>query len=550
MTALARGNFSIGMGNAVEVNDTLPAYGEDPQAIIDFLLSQVSELRTIAEGKADAGKLKTLIQFSDEAIRIQAENIAMVGAVTFLDVWRDQTGQVIGGVHPSLTRIRGGVVQTGQIISNNWSPSEGTAIDLDTSEIWMGGSSAPSLYFDGAGNLTISGTLDAGSIIADSVTVGGVTLGVIKANAQAGFDIQQKLEVSGTTVLRGVIQPDNTGAIAIGSITWNATTGALTGGTGIALTEWGIIGAASGVAKFTIEAATGNANFAGTLTAGAIIAGSVTIGTGGGETVTSIQNNAQAGYNIQQALTVSGTTVLRGVLQPDNTGAIAVGTITWNSTTGALTGGTGVAITEWGIIGAASGAVKFSIEASTGNAVFAGTLSAATGTFAGSLSAATGTFAGSLSAATGTFSGSLSAASGTFAGTISTSGSVLASGSVTAGTYSGAVVGSTTSSSVAGIYGRNTHASGIAVIGHNTTAGTAAFFQSTGGICVDAIANPFSGGTGLRASGNPNAIEVLSGVVAMGNNKFTKTRVAGQLLRVYAPGGAEIAGSPFEYQFE
>lgn len=102
-------------------------------------------------------------------------------------------------------------------------------------------------------------------------TVNGVAASTLTAQAQAGYDIQQKLEVSGTAVLKGVLVPTDSGALKTGSITWNSTTGALTGGTGIAVTEWGIIGAAAGVTTFTLEAATGAATFKGNISGGANI---------------------------------------------------------------------------------------------------------------------------------------------------------------------------------------------------------------------------------------------------------------------------------------
>lgn len=126
-----------------------------------------------------------------------------------------------------------------------------------------------------------------------------------------------------------------------------------------------------------IDGTTGDASFLGTLTAGSIISGSTTINSSGGESITSVQNKAQSGYNIQYQLEVTGTTVLRGVVVPTDSGALKTGSITWNATTGALTGGSGVAITEWGIIGAASGVPTFTIDATTGAATFAGDIETA-----------------------------------------------------------------------------------------------------------------------------------------------------------------------------
>jgi hypothetical protein len=432
---LFRGQHSIGMQNWLPEEQTLPPYGEDPQAIIDYLLTQVANLRTLVEGKADAGKLKTLIQFSDEAIRIQAENIAMVGAVTFLDVWRDQTGAVTGGVHPSLTRIRGGVIQTEQIISGNWSTLAGSAFDLDNGTFYLGGSASPKLSWNGTtlavvGNGSFTGTLTAGSIITDSVTVNGVTIGTIASNAAAGSALNTALTVSGTTILRGIIQPDNTGAIAIGTITWNSSTGALTGGTGIALTEWGLIGASSGVATFSIDTATGSP------------------------------------------------------------------------------------------------------------------------IFAGALQAATGTFVGSLSAATGTFSGDISAASGTFTGALITSGQVTITGQHTSGGQvaalhvvpSGgglAIYANSGSSTSPTIQIDHTGGAGIGLLCQASSTGIFASANGSGGVAIQCAV----------AGSATVALRIQAGTLEIGSNLITKSRVTGQVIHVYTPGGAEIAGSPFEFAF-
>lgn len=70
-------------------------------------------------------------------------------------------------------------------------------------------------------------------------------------------------------------------------------------------------------------------------------------------------------------------------------GAVKTGDLAWNTSTGAITGGSGVAIYRNGIIGAAAGVTTFSINATTGAAVFAGSLTAATGTL-GALTIASG----------------------------------------------------------------------------------------------------------------------------------------------------------------
>lgn len=108
---------------------------------------------------------------------------------------------------------------------------------------------------------------------ATSTLINGVAVGLLTHQSLQGYNIQQQLEVSGSTILKGVIVPTDSGALKTGTITWNQTTGALTGGSGCAMTEWGIIGAKAGVASFTLESATGNAVLAGDLnTAGDVYA--------------------------------------------------------------------------------------------------------------------------------------------------------------------------------------------------------------------------------------------------------------------------------------
>lgn len=63
----------------------------------------------------------------------------------------------------------------------------------------------------------------------------------------------------------------------------------------------------------------------------------------------------------------------------DYAGGVKAGTITWNTTTGAITGGSGIVVYRGGIVGAAAGVATFSIDAATGSATFAGALSAVTG---------------------------------------------------------------------------------------------------------------------------------------------------------------------------
>lgn len=84
-------------------------------------------------------------------------------------------------------------------------------------------------------------------------------------------DTSNLLVLNAANILTGTVVPRDTGGYKVGTISWNPSTGALAGGTGIAITEWGIIGANSGVPTFTIQAATGAATFLGNITGGSNI---------------------------------------------------------------------------------------------------------------------------------------------------------------------------------------------------------------------------------------------------------------------------------------
>lgn len=68
------------------------------------------------------------------------------------------------------------------------------------------------------------------------------------------------------------------GGVKTGSITWNSTTGAVTGGTGVVINRNGMVGALAGATTFSITT-DGTATFAGTLTAASGSLGAITIGT-------------------------------------------------------------------------------------------------------------------------------------------------------------------------------------------------------------------------------------------------------------------------------
>lgn len=84
-------------------------------------------------------------------------------------------------------------------------------------------------------------------------------------------DTSNLLVLNAANILTGTVVPQDTGGYKVGTISWSPTSGTLTGGTGIAITEWGIIGANSGIPTFTIQASTGAATFLGDITGGSNI---------------------------------------------------------------------------------------------------------------------------------------------------------------------------------------------------------------------------------------------------------------------------------------
>ena len=139
--------------------------------------------------------------------------------------------------------------------------------------------------------------------------------------------------------------------------------------------EGAYFGAASDASKLKYKVSDGTFDFIGTISSRSTVTIASSIDASG-NLLTDITN---------ARLDTSAKKMLSGFTfgTADYAGALNSGTITWNTTTGALTGGSGVLVYRGGIIGAASGVATFTIDASTGAATFAGALSAPTGTIGG-----------------------------------------------------------------------------------------------------------------------------------------------------------------------
>lgn len=187
----------------------------------------------------------------------------------------------------------------------------------------------------------------------------------------------------------------------------------------------------------------GNASFAGTITANSIISVSATCnGTSMGTVVSNAANGASAYSSLSNKL--------------DKNASYVMGASSEFQTSG-YAGGNGMMFSNNGIIARSGGVNKFVI-ASNGDA---------------------------------TFSGSLSAASGSFAGNISTSGYVIATGSTSSAGYYGAIIGDS---------GTSMLHSGVMGIGHGANPGVRAYNVDGAGNGVDGYSSQGVGVHGYSGS--------------------------------------------------
>lgn len=171
-------------------------------------------------------------------------------------------------------------------------PANGlTAVAVTASGVAMGynhpttGAWTNAVAISATGDVTVAGTIKASSVIEANATVSGYgTIGGIAADANsaasnASWAVSQvsgKLSASTSYVLTGAVTVQDTGGIKAGSIAWNSTTGEVTGGNGVVLTEYGLIGAKNGVPTFTVTNA-GDATFKGDINTSGDVYGSGSI---------------------------------------------------------------------------------------------------------------------------------------------------------------------------------------------------------------------------------------------------------------------------------
>jgi hypothetical protein len=151
-----------------------------------------------------------------------------------------------------------------------------------------GGTWQNAVALSSIGDLTVKGTITAGSIIVGSVTIGsgGTSLTTVEGNASSALStattannnansaLTTKLNKSASDILTGDIIFQSAGGFKTGSIAIDGS-GNVTGA-GVAFTSQGIVGRNAGATTFTINASTGAAAFKGDITgASGIFSGDV-----------------------------------------------------------------------------------------------------------------------------------------------------------------------------------------------------------------------------------------------------------------------------------
>jgi hypothetical protein len=241
----------------------------------------------------------------------------------------------------------------------------GTTLTFDALPYVMAGGDSYTLYLSSEDQIMITAVQPTANVastaivtpsIADAIpdyVYEGATYASIALDDEGNLVsdvINTMLNTNAQTILGnfsfGTSPTDYTGAFKTGNITWNASTGAITGGSGIVINNKGIIGATAGVQTFSIDGTTGSAVFTGTIYANQIIVGGGTIPTSLTAAKATDPNADQTSAHTAAAIAGQGalaTLSAVGTSQIDTTvisgGKIVTGLLTAdNIQTGTLTG--------------------------------------------------------------------------------------------------------------------------------------------------------------------------------------------------------------------
>lgn len=382
--------------SAARAEYTPPGYGR-PTTLAN-IATEIT-VRAAADAALSSSISTVSASVTTEAATRAAADTALTASVTAESTARATADGYLEGKY-TLTVSAGNVVTGMNITSSTGSGTNVSDVTFVAANFKIyNGTTGVTMFEVSGSNVALAGTLvtsTSGKVYIGTGTYGATNTSFYVDSA-GQFSLKDKLTWNGTTLaISGTVTATagTVGGWTLGSTTLtggNATldsTGVLTLGTA---TDVVILSAVDATYRLWVGDTTAASAAFSVTKAGALTATSATItGTVGGRSTTTIASTINSAGNvvtdlINARLDTSAKTMLSGFTfgTADYSGALSSGTITWNTTTGALTGGSGVLVYRGGIIGAASGVAKFTLDAATGAATFAGALSAPTGTIGG-----------------------------------------------------------------------------------------------------------------------------------------------------------------------
>ena len=173
---------------------TPSAYDQsNAQAVISGLAARLSNLEKSVKLQVSADTVISQILLTQDAALISSDKIAIVGEVTFADWHRTISGQIAGGIDPSITQIIGGVIKTGKVQSFDglsWLNLDATgatpfiqcqsSVTIDANGAFtFGASTGKQVVWDGT-NLTVGGNSLMGTSATPLDTLIGTANGALQ----------------------------------------------------------------------------------------------------------------------------------------------------------------------------------------------------------------------------------------------------------------------------------------------------------------------------------------------------------------------------------
>lgn len=294
-----------------------------------------------------------------------ASGILFSGKTSFIDT----TNGYRLGIDPTTNTFKFIMGTTGSMI--DWNVTTANTLTISGTVAVIAGSiagltiTATALTTTSGGNSTI---ISSSSTAFSAGPTGSPTFTVTQAGilTATGVNISGTLTTSAITVTGGTIRYQKT------SFTDSINAGYYIGSEGI------YVGAASDASKLKYTISDGSFDLIGTISSRSTVTIAAAINSSG-NLVTDI---------INARLDSSAKNMLAGFTfgVADYSGALSSGTITWNTTTGALTGGSGVLVYRGGILGAAAGLATFTLDSATGSLTLKGAVTATSGSITGAFS--------------------------------------------------------------------------------------------------------------------------------------------------------------------